>query len=212
MYFILFVEGDTEDKVLPAFLKKWLNPKLSTPVDIRTVNFKGYANLCKDTGQRATMHLKGPRKKDIIAVISLLDLYGPHCYPESKITIAEKYEWGKKHLESQVKSPRFKQHFAVHELEAWLLSDPSIFPSELATEMEEVSEKPETVNFEQPPAKYLDDLYQQKLHKTYKKVTYGNRLFARLNPETVYSRCPYFKLLADDLLALARKHQGEKTL
>lgn len=31
MMFVLFVEGHTEDKALPRFLKKWLDPQLSTP-------------------------------------------------------------------------------------------------------------------------------------------------------------------------------------
>jgi len=35
MKFILFVEGRTEDKALPAFLKKWLDPRLESPVGIR---------------------------------------------------------------------------------------------------------------------------------------------------------------------------------
>ncbi len=41
MRFILFVEGYTENKALPQFLKKWLDPKLSNPVGIKTVRFEG---------------------------------------------------------------------------------------------------------------------------------------------------------------------------
>jgi hypothetical protein len=37
MKFILFVEGYTEDKALPQFLKKWLDPQLPNPVGIQTV-------------------------------------------------------------------------------------------------------------------------------------------------------------------------------
>jgi len=204
-HFIIFVEGDTEERVLAGFLKRWLNPRLSEPVGIRTINFKGYANLYKDCSQRAKLHLNGPRKDDIIAVISLLDLQGPNFYPENKISIEERYQWGKVHFERQVKSSRFKHHFVVHELEAWLLSEPAIFSKQLAPLIEEYSEHPETVNFNRTPAKLLNEIYIQQLKRTYKKVTEGNRLFSQLNPDVVYQKCPYFRLLMEDLLALARR-------
>ncbi len=47
MKFILFVEGYTEDKVLPQFLKKWLDPRLTQPVGIKTVRFEGWQELVK---------------------------------------------------------------------------------------------------------------------------------------------------------------------
>lgn len=205
-HFIIFVEGDTEDRVLSAFLGRWLKPKISEQIGIKTVNFKGYANLYKDYSQRAILYLNGPREADIIAVISLLDLYGPTFYPENILTAADRYNWGKAHLEKRVNNPRFRHYFVVHELEAWLLSDPAIFPPQVATLIEEVSAAPEKVNFNRTPAKYLEEIYLQKMNKNYKKVTEGNRLFSRLNPEIVYQKCPYFKAFADDILRLA----GEK--
>ena len=45
MRFILFVEGYTEDKALPLFLKKWLDSKLINPVGIKVVRFDGWADL-----------------------------------------------------------------------------------------------------------------------------------------------------------------------
>ena len=41
MRFILFVEGYTEDKALPAFLKRWLDARLTSPVGIKVVRFEG---------------------------------------------------------------------------------------------------------------------------------------------------------------------------
>ena len=35
MKFVLFVEGYTEDKALPKFLKRWLDPRLGKPVGIK---------------------------------------------------------------------------------------------------------------------------------------------------------------------------------
>ena len=41
MKFILLVEGDTERRILPGFLQRWLNPKLSRRVGLQAVPFNG---------------------------------------------------------------------------------------------------------------------------------------------------------------------------
>ena len=53
------------------------------------------------------MYLEGPQKDDIIAVIALLDLYGPTFYPDDKRTAEERYDWAKKDLEGKVNHPKF---------------------------------------------------------------------------------------------------------
>jgi hypothetical protein len=128
MKFILFVEGHTENKALPQFLKKWLDLRSNKPVGIKTVRFEGWPELVKDAPLKARMHLNGPDKDDIIAVISLLDLYGPTFYPEDCTDSKTRYDWAKKYIEYKVDQPKFFQFFAVHEVEAWLLSEPKIFP------------------------------------------------------------------------------------
>ncbi|WP_104984498.1 DUF4276 family protein [Sorangium cellulosum] len=62
---------------------------------------------------------------------------------------------------------------------------------------------PETVNFDTPPAKLLERLYRDKLKRGYKKVIDGTNLFRALDPDVAYGKCPYLKLLLDDMLALA---------
>ena len=113
MRFILFVEGYTEDKALPKFFKKWLDPKLDKPIGIRTVRFEGWNELVKDAPLKAKMHLNGPYKEDIIAVISLLDFYGPTFYPDHIKECDKRYEWAKQHIEKNVDHPKFFQFFAV---------------------------------------------------------------------------------------------------
>jgi hypothetical protein len=93
MKFILFVEGYPEDKALPNFSKRWLDPRLVNPVGIKTVRFEGWTELVKDAPLKAKMHLSGPNKDDIIAVISLLDLYGPTFYPDALAGCGERYGW-----------------------------------------------------------------------------------------------------------------------
>ena len=119
MRFVLFVEGYTENKALPQFLKKWLDPQLPNPVGIRTVRFEGWPELVKDAPKKAKMHLTGPNNNEIVAVISLLDLYGPTFYPDFLKESKKRYDWAKKEIEHKVNQPKFFQFFAVHEVEAW---------------------------------------------------------------------------------------------
>jgi len=115
MKFVLFVEGHTERKAIPSFLKRWLDPKLPRPVGIQCVRFDGWAELVKDSPGKAKLYLS---KSNVIAVIALLDLYGPAFFPRAKKTPDEKYLWAKEYLEEKVKKEtgqdKFFQFFAVH--------------------------------------------------------------------------------------------------
>lgn len=204
MKFILFVEGHTEDKALPKFLKKWLDPKLTKPVGIKIVRFEGWPELVKDAPLKAKMHLNGPAKDEIIAVISLLDLYGPTFYPQHVVASEERYVWAKKYLEDSVDQLKYYQFFAVHEVEAWLLSEPKIFPLAVQRAFTKKIDHPETLNFDEPPAKLLERLYHLHVRRSYKKVVNGRELFGKLDAEAAYKKCPKLKELLDKMLELAK--------
>jgi hypothetical protein len=112
MKFVLFVEGHTEQRSVPAFLKRWLDEQLRQPVGVQPVRFEGWPELWRDTPNKARMYLSDPRKKDdIVGVIALLDLYGPTFYPLEMKTISERYEWAKKKLEDDVGHHKFRLFF-----------------------------------------------------------------------------------------------------
>jgi len=206
MRFILFVEGYTEDKTLPKFLKKWLDPRLTNPIGIRTVRFEGWHEIVKDAPLKAKMYLNGPAKDDIIAVISLLDLYGPTFYPNNLKGCKERYDWAKEYIEKKVNHPKFFQFFAVHEVEAWLLSQPDLFPLKVKKAFPTKIQNPETVNFDEPPAKLLDRLYSLHLSRSYKKVANGREIFGKLDPNVAYQKCLSLQELLDKMLDLAKKN------
>lgn len=205
MKFIIFVEGYTENKALPQFLKRWLDPKLPNPVGIKTVRFEGWAELVKDAPLKAKMHLGGPDQNEIIAVISLLDLYGPTFYPIHLKESKERYDWAKNDIEGKVNQAKFFQFFAVHEIKAWLLSEPNIFPVDVKRAFPKKISHPETVNFNEPPGKLLERLYPLHVGRSYKKVVNGKELFGKLDPSIAYSKCPSLKVLLDKMLDLATK-------
>jgi len=202
MKFVLFVEGYTERDALPGFLKRWLDPRLSQHVSIKPVRFDGWAELINDVATKAHFYLDDPPHNDIIAVVSLLDLYGPTIYPPHAESAADREQWGREHVEGKVKHEKFRHFFAVHETEAWLLSQPEVFPSSIRKNLP--SKPPEQVNFDEPPAYLLDRLYKQATGKKYKKVVYGRQLFEKLDPNVAYTKCPKLKALLDEMLKLAK--------
>jgi uncharacterized protein DUF4276 len=203
--FLLFVEGHTEDKALPGFLKRWLDPRLSQPVGIRVVRFQGWRDYAKEIPKKVALNLSGRTGEEVIAAIGIIDLYGPTIYPSHLSTTRERYEWGRQHFEAAVRNGRFHQHFAVHETEAWLLSEPAIFPEAVRQRFPGRIQHPETVNFDEPPAALLDRLYRQHMGRGYRKVIDGSTLFQALPPETAHARCPNLQRLLDEMLQLAQQ-------
>ena len=202
MKFVLFCEGATEKGALPDFLRRWLNAKLPVKVGIQPVRFNGWAEMVKDSPTKAHLHL---RNADVIAVIALLDLYGPTFdYPANCTTVDQRCNWAKTHLENQVGEPsRFRQYFAVHDVEAWILSQPDVLPVAVRKKLPGKTAKPEAVNFDEPPAYLLNRLYEEATGRCYKKRTYGEELFRELDPQIVCDKCPHFKKFAEDLIVLA---------
>lgn len=203
MKFVVFVEGETEKKVLPTFLKRWLDPRLEQKPGIKIVRFDGWGDYVRHTPKKAQLYLNGPDRDDIIAVIGLLDLYGPTFYPENKRTVSERYDWAKQKFEGEVSHPKFRQHFAVHECEAWLLSQLDGFPEDMRRAFPGRCTQPEEVNFDEPPKKLLKRLYRERLRTTYMQVTNGSELFAELDPNVAHNKCPRLRNLLNEMLSLA---------
>lgn len=204
MKFVLLVEGKTEKDSAAGFLKRWLDPRLSRPIGIQCVAFDGYADCVRKMATKARMHLDGPQRSDVIAVIGLLDLYGPQFYPPDKTSVKERVDWGVQHFENEVGLSKFRMFFAVHEFEAWLLSQPQIFPQEVQARLASSSAAPETVNSTEPPAKLLNQIYLSTMNRGYKKTTFGKQLFARLQPEAAIAKCPYLKSMLEEMLQMAK--------
>jgi hypothetical protein len=203
---ILCVEGYTEKDVIAAFFKRWLDKELKErdqpPVGISSVRFEGWSDLVREMPDRVRQYIDdNPKRDEIIAVIGLIDLYGPNFYPSEAETVKERYAAGRKYMEDVVNHERFRQFFAVHETEAWLLSEPALFQPAVRKALAKVS-RPETINFKEPPAKMLNRIFQTELKQDYKKVVQARNLFPKLDPDTVYAKCPYFAAMVDELLNL----------
>ena len=133
MKIVLFVEGWTE-KELPTFLKRWLDPRLPQPVGVKPVRFEGEGQYRQKAAKRAELYLG---EGDTLAVFGLLDLYGlklgfpPGAGRDEKIAFARHTL----HREIGANHPKFRQHFAVHDVEAWLIADVAVPEGETAGEV-----------------------------------------------------------------------------
>ncbi|MFG0261515.1 MAG: DUF4276 family protein [Novipirellula sp. JB048] len=203
MRFEIISEGETEKDSIAQFLKRWLDPRLSQPVGIKVSDEKGFARALRKISTKAKAKLDAPGNEDIIGVIGLIDLYGPE-FPDHVTSVADRYSWFKDEIERDVDDDRFRMHFAVHEVEAWLLADKSIFPRPVQDIWPSNLRPPEQVNFNEPPAKLLNKLYKQATRKTYKKTVNGKQLFGKLDVSSAVAACPYLKLLLDDMLDMAK--------
>jgi len=204
----LFVEGDTERgearrRTLSGFFHKWLDPQLPpvSKVGITPVKFQGVSNFLDDLPQKVALYLENGRAN---FVFGLIDLYG---IPRNRIdlsrysTIEEKVKAARAYIRGLVPpqyGDRFRQHFAVHEIEAWLLAYVDQWPAEVRPQI--AKRPPEQVNFNEPPARFL----MRILGGRYKKTTTAMNLFPKVDPQVAIDRCPHLKLLAADLLRVAR--------
>lgn len=204
MKFVLFVEGYTEQKAVPSFLKRWLDPQLSQNVGIKPVRFQGWSEFQLKIARRARLHLNGPEAGQLVGAIGLLDLYGPDFFP-GDLSHQERHERAVIHFQTQVDHPKFRMFFAVHEVEAWLLSDPQLLPAAVRSKLPGKAAQPESVNLSEPPAKLLDRLYRANTREGYDKVVHGSKLFDRLNPSVAYDKCPYLAKMLDEMLRMARQ-------
>jgi len=206
----LFVEGETErgsarHKTLADFFHRWLDPRLPprSKVGILPVNFRGVTNYLNDYVESAGRYLDDGKAN---FVVGLIDLYGiPSSfidlskYPtvEEKVTAARRRM---RRLVPQRHRDRFHQHFAVHEVEAWLLAYPEKWPADVRNQI--TRRPPEQVNFDEPPAKFLKRILRRR---GYKKTVAARNIFPTVDPQIAIEKCPYLRALAHDLLEIARR-------
>ena len=207
----LFVEGATErgdarQKTLPPFLKKWLDPKLPerSKVGIQAIKFQGVSNYLDDVRDKVELHLTEGRAD---FVFGLVDLYG---LPQDRfdfsgcVSVKEKVIAARRVIKDLIPpkfASRFRQHFAVHEVEAWLLAYPEKFSAKVRDQI--TKRPPEEVNLREPPAKLLKRL----MGGSYKKTVFARNVFPSVDPQVAIAKCPFLRLFVDDLLAVAEELQ-----
>ena len=209
--FALLVEGESEHRALGTFLRRWLDAELGADhgIDVEVYKFEGEGDYRKRLATTVASELE---EVGTICVIGLVDLYGFAIdYPDDGSTVVQRIAHARRRMTASIdkgKRPFFRQHFAVHELEAWLLADRAIWPECIRNRIPE--EPPEQINFDEPPAKLLKRLHVEELGRGYGKVRNAARRFQQLNPQLVAEKCPHFRAMVEDMKALALAAFGEE--
>lgn len=204
----LFVEGNTERgearrRTLPTFFHKWLDPQLppGKRVGIHAIKFHGVSNYVDDLAQMVELYIEQRKANFIVGVV---DLYGlpPDRFDFSdcnsvQARVSKARQILTNHVPPEYRD-RFAQHFAVHEVEAWLLAYPNEWPPEIRDQIRR--RPPEQVNFNEPPAKFL----QRLLGRKYRKAVEAMNKFPRVDPRVAINACPNLKLLAEHLLHVSK--------
>lgn len=202
MRFMVLVEGHMERMAVHGFLKKWLDARLDPPIGVRVRMFQGKDHYRRECPKVARTYLEGPDSGDIIGVIGLLDLCGPTWFPERITDCSGRRAWATEEFERAVDDERFRQFFAMHDVESWLLSDPSLFSGPMRTTITKIKE-PEKVNFTRPPSKVLAELFSHHRPYGYGKTTDGRDLLSRLDPDVAAKKCPALRELLDTMVDMA---------
>lgn len=179
----LLVEGETEQYV-KLFLHRWLNRQL--PMDrrigLRVVRCHGVGNYLRELAQRVNLAISRDRAD---FVFGLVDLYGLPIDMSRCSTIEEKVSLARQIISGRINKPQrkfFRQHFAVHEIEAWLLAYPDQWPQAIRDQVR--ARPPEQVNFDKPPSKLLGELLGG-----YKKIVHAKRIFSSVDAQTAIDVC-----------------------
>lgn len=206
MRVLLFVEGEMEQKGLPPCLSAYCQRSLGRRLRFQAICFRGAANYVRELTTKVRMHLGAKASGDILAAFGIVDLYGLPLQLSGwqDKGVADKVSLGRKHFETQVAHSKFRQFFAVHETEAWLLADSAQLPDPVRKALPGKCARPEEVNNDMPPAKLLDKLYRDKVSRAYQKSIDGVNMLGDLSHDTVSAKCPYFRDMLTELTALVK--------
>lgn len=201
MRVVLLVEGDTEKRSVPHLLRRALEGRGVPNIGVDAVSCVGSANVIAGLPDQVRRIFNGPRRGDVAAIVCLLDVKG---LPEAlrRGSVDESCEAVRRHVVASVSDRRVRAHFAVHEVEAWILGDEEVLPAPVRDALPNRARHPERVNDQEPPSKLLGRLYRRHVLRDYKKIVDGTHLLSKADPARIENTCPHFKALIDDLRRL----------
>ncbi len=210
MRFVLFVEGDTERLGLPSFFGRWLDRRSAAgaKVGMKVVTLRGLGVFQTKIKRRAEEYLTGKMSGKTVAAFGLLDLHGlqhgdffdgaPKAAQSGLPSVESRVRFGTEKMERLVGLERFHMFFAVHEIEAWMLSQPEILaPADKY--LGRNVDTPEAINFDNPPSKVLHTAYSRAFKQSYLKTINGPALLEKLDVDIAYEKCPNLARMFDTM-------------
>jgi hypothetical protein len=199
----LLCEGKTEQGLRILLTKAVAVPGCS--MQIKT--YKGVGALLRGLDGRIAFELRSGAQ----VVFCLVDY---HHYPlpdnQKHLQIPQRLAAIKSDVAQRIDTSRRSKvrcHVIVHEVEAWILADEQALAQKLKIKNLARWEKPETINDINHPAKVLQELFRTRspLKRRYDKFKDGVDLLQKVDWQKVYTKCPTFKQLVDDLRIYCQK-------
>jgi hypothetical protein len=140
---------------------------------------------------------------DVLALFALFDLHGlPINFPAKSKGAGQKVKHARKEILKRV-GGRYEEfmrvHFAVHELEAWMLADEEVMRETLGTGFRPQKREPEEIDDNTPPSVHLKEYFRKHKSRDYIKTRDGIVLLGKIDPNRLYDKCPHFKAMVDDM-------------
>ena len=210
---VILCEGPTERVAVECFLRpQWKRDGLAgiglRPIDPLKHDWSKLASWLEYHGSRP----------DVIAVFTLVDLYGYPRAHDLPGDVSEKVKAVTKDLERRVTDCSaevreiFHPHLSVHEIEAWILAEGKALCERLGIEVNP-DPNAEGLDLDDPPSNRLHRLFKKAKKGSYRKdkPKISADLFRRMHFETVYDTCQYFRQFYDDLCKVGKSALGAVT-
>jgi hypothetical protein len=200
---VVLCEGDTEELAVQHFIApQWKFEGLGS-VGLQPRNLNGKP---QNAGKFARLYLD---EQDVLAVFTLVDLEGTkQVVHQPQDDLDTKVEHVREWLRRQVTHSRANQffpHICVHQIEAWILAEGRQLAKRLGDRQIGPDVDAELKNFQNPPAKRLNELFLRIKSRRYNKKADGTPLFKAMQFGPVYKSCRYFRDFYDDLKAVGQR-------
>jgi len=198
---VVVCEGPTEELAVRHFVaRQWQKDGMASV---------GLHYRCVPPRQVGAFACATLDKPDVIAVFTLIDLYGmnlvDHRLDDELDAKAERVRsWLRTQVQHHRRAQAFFPHVSVHEVEAWILAEGTALALRLKDPSIGPDPRAEWKNFQKPPKKRINELFLRDKKTRYKETFDGQALFSKMEFQPVYDSCPYFRKFYDDLRTVGR--------
>ena len=89
-------------------------------------------------------------------------------------------------------------HFAVHDIEAWIMCDRCVLMEKLDIPEDKLEKDPETIDLDRPPKTVIQRLHRERNRK-YRETLEGVDLLSSVSIARLYASSKHFKRFVDDV-------------
>ncbi len=200
---VILCEGSTEVKAVNLFLRhQWEEEGLSH-VALRTDDLRGHVD---NVIIKTALYLQDDK---VISVFTLVDLCRfklneLSAIPEKPNRIEAAKRWFIDKIDVTFRA-RFFPHFAVYEIETWILAEGHALSARLRDNSIKPNPNAEDLNDQDTPKSRLNRLFKKYGKHGYREIFDGTALFGKMKFDVVYCSCPNFRAFFDDLRRVASK-------